>query len=71
MNPDRTSSKSDADDEPASPYGPQPHGIDEAAGGADSSPYDNEATGERMDKADAEHRAGRGTDTDAQANQSP
>lgn len=38
-------------DTPASPYGPQPYGTDAAAGGADSSPHENEATGERMDNA--------------------
>ncbi|QEL14053.1 hypothetical protein [Limnoglobus roseus] len=38
-------------DQPASPYGPQPYGTDEAAGGADSSPYENEPSGERADKA--------------------
>lgn len=38
-------------DAPASPYGPQPYGHDAAAGGADSSPHETEATGERMDDA--------------------
>lgn len=32
---------------PASPYGPQPDGPDEAAGGADSSPYDTMSSDER------------------------
>ena len=44
---------------PASPYGPQPHGVDEAAGGADSSPYENEPTGERRQKAEDDRRNNR------------
>ena len=32
---------------PASPYGPQPNGPDAAAGGADSSPYENMSSDER------------------------
>lgn len=43
--------KGDGNDAPASPYGPQPYGTDTAAGGADISPHENEATGVRMDKA--------------------
>ncbi len=35
-----------------SPYGPHPHGVDEAAGGADSSPLDTEPTGDRQKAAD-------------------
>jgi len=38
----------------SSPYGPQPHGIDVAAGGADSSPFENEPSG---DKAEAARKA--------------
>jgi hypothetical protein len=34
-------------DPPSAPYGPQPHGVDEAAGGADSSPYETDSSGER------------------------
>ena len=37
-------------DDPAplgSPYGPFPHGVDESAGGADSSPLENDSTDER------------------------
>ena len=34
---------------PASPYGPQPDGPDEAAGGADSSPFDNMSSDERAE----------------------
>ena len=40
LTPDMRTNK-DRDDGTATPYGPQPHGVDEAAGGADSSP--NEA----------------------------
>jgi len=36
----------DRDDEVTSPYGPQRH-VDEAAGGADSSPYENLPAAER------------------------
>ena len=46
-------------DPPATPYGPHPHGVDEAAGGADSSPHENEPTGERKDAADENAREGR------------
>jgi len=31
----------------ASPYGPQPEQVDEAAGGADSSPFETEPSGEK------------------------
>lgn len=30
-----------------SPYGPHPHGTDESAGGADSSPHELEPSGQR------------------------
>jgi hypothetical protein len=33
------------------PYGPQHGHVDEAAGGADSSPYETDPTGERRDAA--------------------
>lgn len=46
-------------DPPATPYGPHPHGVDEAAGGADSSPYENESTDEAKDAADANAQKGR------------
>jgi hypothetical protein len=40
------------DDRPlSSPYGPQRGHVDEAAGGADSSPLETEPPGERKDKA--------------------
>ena len=34
---------------PASPYGPQPDGPDDAAGGADSSPFENMSSDERAE----------------------
>ena len=42
----------DADETLGSPYGPFPHGVDEAAGGADNSPHENEPTEERKESAD-------------------
>ena len=44
--------RDDADETLGSPYGPFPHGVDESAGGADSSPFENESTEERKDVAD-------------------
>lgn len=41
-----------------SPYGPQPDGADEAAGGADSSPLENVPSGEK--KANAEEKKAKG-----------
>jgi hypothetical protein len=35
----------------SSPYGPHYQGVDEAAGGADSSPLETEPTGEQREKA--------------------
>ncbi|MDY3551543.1 hypothetical protein R5W24_000621 [Gemmata sp. JC717] len=68
MNPDTDAStpkkKGDPGDPPASPYGPHPHGVDEAAGGADSSPYDNEPTDDRQRRADEDRRTGRNTPSD-------
>jgi hypothetical protein len=46
-----------ADREPASPYGPHPHGVDEAAGGADSSPHESEPTGEREEREERKEQA--------------
>jgi hypothetical protein len=43
--PKKTDPPSDHD--LGSPYGPQPNGDDEAAGGADSSPLESEPTGRR------------------------
>jgi len=37
-----------------SPYGLFPHGVDESAGGADSSPFENESTDEREQEVDEE-----------------
>ncbi len=56
---DQDPRNSDEGDElPATPYGPHPRGTDAAAGGADSSPLDNEPTGEeRLDAAVAEKGA--------------
>ena len=39
-------------DMPSSPYGPQRGRVDEAAGGADSSPYEATPSGEKADAAD-------------------
>lgn len=73
MNPDpNTRPKAgDPNDPPASPYGPHPRGVDEAAGGADSSPYETEPTGGRKQKADEDRRTGRNRDPGGAANQSP
>ena len=43
------------DDKPrndSSPYGPHPEGVDEASGGADSSPFENLASGEKAPAAE-------------------
>jgi hypothetical protein len=31
----------------STPHGPHPRGVDEASGGADSSPFENEPSGEK------------------------
>lgn len=49
LTPDMRTDKSH-DAGTATPYGPHPHGVDEAAGGADSSPHDTEATGHKPPK---------------------
>jgi hypothetical protein len=67
MNPDRT--RDDEDRTPASPYGPQSRGVDEAAGGANSSPLETESTDSRRDRADEERRKGR--DPATPANEAP
>jgi hypothetical protein len=54
----------DAHDPVASPYGPHPNGVDEAAGGADSSPFENEATGTRQDVAAVERYMNRTPEND-------
>ncbi|MDB5309252.1 MAG: hypothetical protein JWO38_3454 [Gemmataceae bacterium] len=38
-------------DKPTSPYGPHRGRVDEAAGGADSSPYEATPSGEKADSA--------------------
>jgi hypothetical protein len=35
----------------STPYGPHPHGVDEASGGADSSPFESEPSGEKAKAA--------------------
>jgi hypothetical protein len=70
MNPDREPAKKD-NAPPSSPYGPQPRGVDEAAGGADSSPHETEPPGGRAAKADDERRKGRNTDPGGTANAAP
>jgi hypothetical protein len=45
-----------------SPSGPHPKGVDEAAGGADSSPLEDEPSGTRSDLADEEQAATPGDD---------
>lgn len=50
MNPKADPPEDPAERLPSSPYGPQPYGEDEAAGGADSSPHESEPTGERTSK---------------------
>jgi len=44
----------------SSPYGPQYRGVDEAAGGADSSPYENVPSGDRREAAKAPENENRG-----------
>lgn len=49
----------DRDTKPsASPYGPQPDGLDDAAGGADSSPYENMSSDERAKAAEGKKPEG-------------
>jgi hypothetical protein len=43
----------------SSPYGPHPEGVDEASGGADSSPFESLPSGEKGPAAEREKRAGR------------
>lgn len=65
INEGASKKKGEPGDPPASPYGPQPHGADEAAGGADSSPYDNEPTGEeRQRRAEDDRRNNRNAGSD-------
>lgn len=50
MSPDNRDPEREPD-RPTSPYGPQHDRIDEAAGGADSSPYEATPSGEKTDAA--------------------
>jgi hypothetical protein len=49
----------DTDRKDSSPYGPQPTRIDEASGGADSSPFEDLPSGEKGPAAEREQQAGR------------
>lgn len=57
----------DPDAPPASPYGPHPNGVDEAAGGADSSPFENESSGERKGAAESPPHRGESEPKDRRA----
>ncbi len=46
----------------STPYGPHYKGVDQAAGGADSSPLENEPTGEEREQAAAKRARGRTPD---------
>ncbi len=73
-NPDRDNSghrKGDSGSPPASPYGPQPHGPDEVAGGADSSPYENDDSDDRKDIAEENYTSGRTPDSAERPNSNP
>jgi hypothetical protein len=43
----------------STPYGPHPHGIDESSGGADSSPFEELPSGEKLPAAEKEKASGR------------
>jgi hypothetical protein len=58
--PREEASAGDRRDAVADPYGPQDFGTDEAAGGADSSPYESVPTDERPAAADRPQDANRG-----------
>ena len=49
--PDTKTQPRPAEGSPATPYGPHPFGVDEAAGGADSSPHETEPTAEPPDES--------------------
>jgi hypothetical protein len=59
MDPKETAKPEDVGRQLGSPYGPHPHGTDEAAGGADSSPYETVPSGEKRAKADEVRRQNR------------
>jgi hypothetical protein len=46
----------------SSPYGPQPERVDEAAGGADSSPFENQPSGEKAPAAEEDRKERRKRD---------
>ena len=63
MNTDPEKEAAEGDDDTlGSPYGPFPHGADETAGGADSSPFEDEASEERKPQAESDEEAGRDAD---------
>ena len=43
----------------STPYGPHPRGVDQASGGADSSPFEELPSGEKAAAAEQEKAAGR------------
>jgi hypothetical protein len=53
------------------PYGPHPKGVDEAAGGADSSPFETEPREVQRDAAEAAKRKGQTPQSDPADNRSP
>lgn len=59
LTPDMKTDRHGRSNSEANPYGPHPHGVDKAAGGADSSPYENEPGGEQRDVAAGERAKGR------------
>ena len=52
-------SNRDTDRKDSSPYGPPPAHVDEASGGADSSPFEDLPSGEKGPAAEREKQAGR------------
>jgi hypothetical protein len=42
----------------STPYGPHPSDVDEASGGADSSPFENLPSGEKAPTAERDKKAG-------------
>lgn len=55
-NPNAAAQTPAGNDPLSSPYGPHHHGVDEAAGGADSSPYENVPSGEKHEAAESNNR---------------
>lgn len=66
MKPDssRDSDRSDQSRPPSTPYGPHPDHVDEASGGADSSPFETLSSNEREQRRDAARRGENPTDGD-------